>query len=215
MFNHFIQALQTQLNKPLPGQDAQYQMVNSHRLRVAPHEMKNLNARQAAVLILFYAIENQPYLVFMQRNQYPGVHSNQISFPGGKYEEQDKDLVTTALRESQEELNIIKEQVQVHGCLTPVYIPPSNFLVEPVIGSCTERPHFVPDTNEVADIIELPFSFFLCPESIQTVTVPSGNEQYTVPAYVKNTTIIWGATAMMMSELTCLMKNSYQMLCEK
>ena len=205
MFQKFIRTLKQNLKQPLPGQDAQYKMVSLERFRIDITEMDKLDARQAAVLILFYALNNEPHLVFMQRNTYPGVHSNQISFPGGKYELDDQNLVATALRESYEELRILSQEVDVLGNLTNIYIPPSNFVVQPVVGFTSCRPNFIAHELEVAEIIEIPFVKFVSEQSIQTVSVQSGEKQHTVPAYVIDGHVIWGATAMMLSELVCLM----------
>jgi len=205
MFQNFINSLKQNLKQELPGQDAQYKMVSPERFRIDIAEMDKLNARQAAVLILFYALNNEPHLVFMQRNAYPGVHSNQISFPGGKYELHDQNLIATALRESYEELRILTQQVNVLGKLSKIYIPPSNFVVEPVVGFTSKRPDFVAHELEVAEVIEIPFAKFVSKQSIQTVSVQSGEKKHDVPAYVIDGKVIWGATAMMLSELVCLM----------
>jgi len=207
MFKNFIHTLKQNLSKELPGQDAQYTMVSLERFRISVPEMDKLDARLAAVLILFYEQNNAPHLVFMQRNTYPGVHSNQISFPGGKHEQDDKDMITTALRESYEELRIVSHNVEVLGSLTKIYIPPSNFIVEPILGICKHRPDFIPDKNEVAEIIEIPFSHFMSEQSVQTVEVESTGHRHKVPAYVINGKVIWGATAMILAELVCIMQS--------
>jgi len=212
MFETFINILKEKLSQELPGQDAQYQMVSPQRFRVSLSDMDSLNAKLAAVLILFYEKDKQPHLVFMQRNTYPGVHSNQISFPGGKYEPYDEDMTTTALRESHEELGINSNEVSVIGTLTKVYIPPSNFIVEPVVGISQRRPHFIPDRIEVSEVIEIPFQQFLSTNSKKTVQVQSQGNHHHVPAYVINGTTIWGATAMILSELSYMMRDEIAIL---
>ena len=140
----------------------------------------------------------------MQRNTYPGVHSNQISFPGGKQELADKNLTHTALRESYEELGIETSAVHVIGDLTEVYIPPSNFLVQPIIGYSLKRPDFIPHEREVTEVIEVPLSHFQNSNNLQIVTIDVRGQDFTVPAFVISNKIIWGATAMILSEFLAI-----------
>jgi 8-oxo-dGTP pyrophosphatase MutT (NUDIX family) len=142
----------------------------------------------------------------MKRNTYPGVHSGQISFPGGQKEDVDGDLIATALREADEELGINQLDVEVLGALTEVYIPPSNFLVEPIVGLQNERPSFKADATEVHSILEVPFSAFLKSENFKTSKVEARGYTLEVPSYHVHNEVVWGATAMMISELTHLLE---------
>ena len=94
-------------------------------------------------------------MALTQRCQYDGKHSGQISFPGGKVEETDKDIYHTALRETNEEIGVIMQDIEVIGQLTNVFIPVSNFLVFPIVGFINYLPQFNIDNNEVEELIEL------------------------------------------------------------
>jgi len=202
MFNTLITELRTNLAAELPGQDAQFKMVPAGRERTRLQNIGYKNPKIAAVLVLFYPVKGVPHIVLMKRNSYPGVHSAQISFPGGKVEKHDKHLGATALRESQEELGIISERVEMLGKLTQVYIPPSNFLVNPFVGFSETRPQFVPDSKEVTEVLEVPYSFVLDPVNFKDVAINISGSEVKVPAYILNNHVVWGATAMMLSELS-------------
>ena len=206
MYNLYVENIKKELTNVLPGQEAQYLMVPQGRIRTELDEVKTKNPKLAGVLLLLYPVNNFPHLVLMQRNSYPGVHSNQISFPGGKIEKSDLNIEATALRESHEEMGIIPAKVTVLGNLTQVYIPPSNFLVQPVVGFMQERPDFIPDLREVTEIIEVPLSEFDKAENLQNVKIDVRGQQVSVPAFVIRNKIIWGATAMILSEFLNLAK---------
>src|SRR5690606_34915901 len=123
-------------------------------------------ARQGAVLALLYPKNGELYTVLILRNIYEGTHSGQVSFPGGKREVEDKSLWHTALREANEEVGIMVENVKLIGELTKVYIPPSRFLVTPFLAYTHEAPDFKRDRIEVQRIIETPVSIFLDSETI-------------------------------------------------
>lgn len=158
--------------------------------------------RQGCVLILIYPVDDRAFTVFIKRNEYDGIHSGQISFPGGQVEQQDGSHHETALREAWEETGIDPRKVSIIGELTRLYIPPSNFLVFPVLGYSYDRPSFRPDPSEVQQIIELEVSKLSDPAIItqMKITLPEG-VSLEAPCYALNGHIIWGATAMMVSEL--------------
>lgn len=207
MLHSLIDELKEGLSQELPGQQAQYKMVPPGRERTRLENITYSNPKRAAVLILIYPKQEAPHIVLMKRNSYPGVHSDQISFPGGKLEAFDKNLEQAAVRESNEELGILPSQVTILGELTQVYIPPSNFLVNPFVGFSEERPEFVPDNKEVTEVLEVPFSDILNPDNLNNVELNVRGSQIEVPAYTLNGHVVWGATAMMLSELTSLIQN--------
>jgi 8-oxo-dGTP pyrophosphatase MutT (NUDIX family) len=138
----------------------------------------------------------------MKRTEYPGVHSGQISFPGGGREPGDTDIVDTALRETEEEIGIKKESITTIGTLTDLYIPPSNFLVTPVIGYINERPVFHPDPEEVDEVVEVALEKIMDTNTKQEKEITIFPDiKIKVPSYYTNGHVIWGATAMMLSEL--------------
>lgn len=162
----------------------------------------SLNPRKAAVMMLFYPKNKETHLVLIVRNTYPGIHSSQIAFPGGKVELEDINLAHTALRETEEEIGVDRNKIEVIRSFSEVYIPPSNFLVSPYLGICQSQLDFEMQPDEVAGIIELPLTDFLNDKNLvmRKLTTSYANE-IDVPAFLVQEHIVWGATAMMMSEL--------------
>jgi len=173
------------------------------RPKASDVEKVDPEARQGAVLALLYPKDNVPHVALMLRNTYEGAHSGQISFPGGKREQTDNDLIETALREAHEEMNIHPEEVTVVGALSKVYIPPSRFLVAPFVGYSRERPDFKRDPLEVAEIIEAPLQLILAESSIKQkpIFVQVTNSELEVKYFDILGHTVWGATAMMLKEL--------------
>jgi 8-oxo-dGTP pyrophosphatase MutT (NUDIX family) len=158
---------------------------------------------------LFYPKEGITHLALIVRNTYPGVHSSQIGFPGGKVELEDKDLEQTALRETHEEVGIHPDKIQVIKPFSEIYIPPSNFLVYPFMGISHEELEFIPDLDEVKRVLELPLSLFLDDATIAKVKMTTSYAtDIEVPAFMVDKYVVWGATAMMMSELKENIKNA-------
>ncbi len=204
-FELFVEQLKLGINKELPGFEAHYKLLPPNRLPPDFEEIESKNPRQAGVLALFYPVNNVPHVVLMKRNVYPGVHSGQISFPGGQKEQEDADLVRTALRETHEEIGVQPHEIEVLGKLTRVFIPPSNFLVQPVIGFSQSRPAFVPHFKEVETLLEIPFSAFAQAKNMRETTVEARGTTFLVPAFIVENEVIWGATAMMISEIVHLL----------
>lgn len=206
-FDRFSDQLVRGIAQGLPGMDAQYSLVPPNRPRPDLALVKQeKNPRLAGVLALFYPIENTPHLVLMKRNTYPGVHSGQISLPGGQIEPHDENIVATALRETHEEIGVATQHIEVVGQLTELYIPPSNFLVQPVVGFARSRPDFVPEVKEVDRLLEIPFVEFAMPENLRETTVNARGFTLNVPAFTVDGEIVWGATAMILSELLALLR---------
>lgn len=153
----------------------------------------------AAILILMYPSKGYISLAFIKRNEYPGPHSAQVSFPGGAWEELDESLENTALRETREELGI-NEEIEVLGSLTPLHIPVSNFLVTPFAGWADRRPDFHADSPEVQYIIEVSIEELLDPANQLSETMYRHGQSIVAPFYQAGAEKIWGATAMMLSE---------------
>jgi 8-oxo-dGTP pyrophosphatase MutT (NUDIX family) len=167
-------------------------------MKLSPPE----DAKQSSVLILFYPMAGNIGLVLMLRPEYRGIHSGQISLPGGRYEETDESLIYTALREAKEEIGIDPGQVQIIGQLTEMYIPPSNFMVTPIVGYQATKPHFTADPKEVAEIIEIGVDDLLDDRNKQMKKMKlSLGFSIKVPSFCINDHIIWGATAMILNEL--------------
>jgi 8-oxo-dGTP pyrophosphatase MutT (NUDIX family) len=206
--DEFIKRLTEELQQPLPGEEAQYRMAPSHRPRLMKEEIIQLNPRISGVMLLLYEKNGLLKIVFTQRKIYEGVHSGQMSFPGGKKEMQDDSLIETALRETFEEVGVSKEKIKVIGNLSELYIPPSNFLVQPTIGFAGSVSAFVPQQNEVEKVVEIDVDFFLKKQNInlQTEIKLFNGSVVRAPAYIYNEHIIWGATAIMLSEFTFIVE---------
>lgn len=168
----------------------------------------DIQPRKAAVLMLFYPKNGVTHLALIVRNSYPGVHSSQIGFPGGKVELSDIDLQETALRETHEEIGIPAHKVTIIKPFSEIYIPPSNFMVSPFMGIASEELIFTPDPREVKRVLEFPLAEFLDENTItNTKMTTSYATDIEVPAFKVDKFIVWGATAMMMSELKETLKN--------
>lgn len=190
-------------NELLPAANAHAKMVPPERIEyLQTQNLQNVIPKKAAVLMLLYPKNNITHLALILRNSYPGIHASQIGFPGGKVELYDADLSETALRETHEEIGIPKEKVTLIRAFTEVYIPPSNFLVSPFLGYAEEELDFVLSPDEVSGIIELPLLTFLDQSIIVNVEMSTSYaKNIQVPAFQIDNHLVWGATAMMMSEL--------------
>ncbi len=212
--NKMLKALQLRLQQPLPGKNAQVLMSPPMRtadLLAEDSTTHHKTAKLAAVLILFYYKNNDLHIAFIKRTTYDGVHSGQIAFPGGRYETSDPDLIYTALREAEEEVGVPRAQVEVLGKLTELYIPPSDFLILPVVGYTASVPNFIGQESEVADILEIPFKDFFDKKNRSSITVtPQKDLRFETPCFKVQNEIIWGATAMVMSELIEVSKDIEQ-----
>lgn len=202
-FQDFQQYIPQILEAPLPAFASHIKMAPKERIEsLKAFSYADKNPRKAAVLMLLYPKQEQTHLVLIERNSYEGVHSAQIAFPGGKFEKEDVEYETTALRESEEEIGISREQIKVIRPFSPLYIPPSNFLVHPFLGIAEEPLQFTLDSKEVASVIELPLSDFLSDALLhETKLTTSYATDIAIPAFKINDHTVWGATAMMLSEL--------------
>jgi 8-oxo-dGTP pyrophosphatase MutT (NUDIX family) len=194
--------LRKRLQEPLPGETAHQQMASSARtkLGIVPNE----RTRKSAVLICFYPYQNQIFLPLILRPQYDGVHAGQMAFPGGRMERIDENLTRTALREAQEEIGIRVSDVEVLGLLTELFIPPSNFFVQPVVGVLPYRPDFYPDPREVEAMVEVDFATLTDKSIIGDSQIQVRGITVDAPYYQIQNYRVWGATAMMISELLAI-----------
>ena len=195
---------------PLPGLDAHSLLAPSYRISDLKKINYNIvNSKIAAVLILLFPSPNgQLNLVLIERSKYPGIHSGQISFPGGKYENQDNELWETALREANEEIGIQKADIKYVMSLSNIFIPPSNFLVTPFLSYSISNLTFIPHKSEVSKIIELPVNDLLKIKVSQKRLKTMFKESVEVPCFNYNQNIIWGATSMILSELKIIIQNA-------
>ena len=204
-FSFFISQLSEKLKNPLPGESAHEVMQASSNLRL--NFKPNHRTRKSAVLILFYPYQGQIYFPLILRPAYDGVHSGQVAFPGGRYELSDENLIRTALREAQEEIGLRLTDVKILGTLTELFIPPSNFFVLPVIGCIPYRPDFFPDAREVEDVFQIKLDEISDNSIVGSSDIIVRGEQVIAPHYEVQGHKIWGATAMMISELLSVLNS--------
>ncbi len=166
------------------------------------------NPNKAGVMALFYPNKHDvTHLILILRKTYKGVHSNQVGFPGGRVENSDKNLKYTALRETEEEVGIPQSEVRVVKKLTKLYIPPSNFWVHPYVGLMHKTPNLKPQETEVEKILEINLEDFLDERNLISQELSTSYaKNIQVPAFSLNGYVVWGATAMMLSELKDLLK---------
>ena len=207
-FQDFLKNVPKLIDVKLPASTAHYKMAPLERIESMRNlNFSSINPKKAAVMMLFYPKKGRTHLVLIVRNSYEGIHSAQIAFPGGKYESIDENFENTALRETHEEIGIHPENIEIVMPFTNLYIQPSNFMVYPFLGICKDEIVFVPDSNEVANIIELPLNDFLNDDLIvTTIMSTSYAKNIEIPAFSINNYIVWGATAMMMNELKEVLK---------
>lgn len=203
-FDAFLDALGRDLAGRLPGQEAQYRMAPRPRTGAEIPDKPREDARQGGVLILFYPHEQRIWLPLILRATYRGVHSGQVGLPGGGREEIDDDLQATALRETYEEIGVRPEAVTVLGRLTTLYVYASNYVVHPFVGWTDYRPNFRTDPYEVAKLIETRLDQILDPANYHEEMWELRARRALVPYYAVGNEVVWGATAMILSELTAL-----------
>lgn len=208
-FNDFSDIVSKIEKNPLPGEESHFKMAHKERARVlSPSKEVMSKARKAAILAAFYpGPKQETHLLFIKRQSGTGVHAKQIAFPGGKAEIFDKDLLDTALREAKEEVGIQASGMNNLRALTPVYIPPSDFLVQPYMGLYHKMQDFVPQISEVHSLLEVPLSDII---SDGNTTLSRLSTSYArdieVPSFTFKNEIVWGATAMMLNEIKSLLK---------
>lgn len=203
-FDAFLRQLRLDLTRPLPGRAAQYLMAPRPRPGAEFYDSPRPDSRRGGVLALFYPFDDTVYLPLILRPTYPGVHSGQVGFPGGGAEEMDDDLAATALRETYEEIGVHPSQITLLGQLTPLYVFASNYIVQPTVAWTDYRPEFKHDPFEVAQLLEVSLLSLLDPATRRTETRTLRGQPIEVPYFAVAGQTVWGATAMMLSELLAL-----------
>lgn len=206
-FDELTKFLEKRLHMPLPGDAAHQRMMpkmsngKSYRLKQASPPKKG------GVLILLY--ENNGTICFplIQRASYQGIHSGQMALPGGKYEPTDENQIKTALREAEEEIGVKREKVKVIGSLSEFFVAVSNYMVLPVIGVLDHKPELIPEAREVQDIITPSVSVLIDPNKLKEKEMKvRGEIPMNCPYFDLEGRTVWGATAMMLSELVVILQ---------
>lgn len=195
----------------LPGWEAQQRMI-SGRPKMDMEAIAKNNPKQSSVLVWLYPQGDEIFTRLILRTAYKGVHSAQVAFPGGTKEEYDSDLWQTALREAHEEVGILPNEVNYVGELSPVYIPPSNFWVQPYIGMSEHTMPAIIQETEVQYAIEVNVRLLIDPIIKEEKLIMHSNsaDGIKTPYYNIEGHTVWGATAMMLSELEELLSRVYR-----
>jgi 8-oxo-dGTP pyrophosphatase MutT (NUDIX family) len=190
--------LKEAINGELPGEKAHRLMLPKGR-DLSPSSPEN-EIIQSSVLLVLFPQKGKINTCLIRRASTMKNHAGQIAFPGGRYENTDKDLIDTALRESFEEIGIESDKLEILGSLTPLYVQVSNFIINPFIAWCDNPPDFKIDNREVDEIFIIPIEKFLLKKTNQIRKVYTSRGPFNVPGYYIKQLFIWGATAMIISE---------------
>lgn len=162
----------------------------------------------SAVGVHLFEKETELCFILIERSEYDGHHSKQIAFPGGKKELFDKDLEETARRESIEEIKIEMNHAKLIGQITPVYIPVSNFEVYPFLYWHEQVPSYDSSSLEVNDIFIVNCSDLLNNDNLSEIDIEisKNSKLKKVPCFRLQDKIVWGATALILSEIREILK---------
>ncbi|MCS6978823.1 MAG: CoA pyrophosphatase [Flavobacteriales bacterium] len=205
--------LTQRLKNPLPGLEAHKLMMPPDRLsRLEQYASEIPQARPGAVALVLFPESNVWNFIAIRRQNRPGdVHSAQVALPGGAVEPGDQRPLFAALREAEEEVGLRINPHQVCGPLTPVYIPPSRFLVHPFLAVLAEKPSFQIQAEEVAEVLVFPVGLLLKNEVRQKADfLTSYGRLKNYPCFRLGDTLIWGATAMILSELAFILTTDHK-----
>jgi len=207
-FESFLSLISRLDQAQLGGLNSHLKMIPKERKLFSQQNIEKMQPKKAAVLALFYPkFNNETFFLLILRANYNGTHSSQISFPGGKFELFDKDLEYTALRETYEEVGVQINEVRIKKQLSDTFIPPSNFIVRPYMGVAMRTPNFN-HNHEVEKIIEVKLSDLLSDKTITTKNLTTSYmKNIDIPCFKLNNYTVWGATAMMLSEIKDLLKS--------
>lgn len=208
-FEKFLDLIPAIQRADLPGEDAYTAVMPLDRQRRLAAMERDPDPRKGGVAAIVFPKKGKAAFVLILRPSYQGVHSAQVSFPGGRIEPEDTSALHTALRETEEEVGIPPDRLDHVRELSSLYIPPSRFLVYPHLFVMESEPNYRLDPREVDRVIEFPVSGLLDEASIMRdfVRVHAGVEIHT-PYFACEDLRIWGATAMMLAEIKHLILGS-------
>lgn len=198
-YRESLARLTSALQGPLPGPRVHPLLTSLPRPGWTPGEVPG-DARPAGVLLLIYPRRGEPHLPLTVRTEDVETHRGQISLPGGALDENETPE-TGALREAEEEVGVPAGEVRLVGRLTPLFIPPSRFVVHPVVGALDRPPVFRPAPAEVARIIEAPLVRLGAPGAVRR----ESRDGRTRIFFTVEGQEVWGATAMILAELLALL----------
>ncbi len=207
LFNNIVESIRKKSINELPGLVAHQLMAPMHRFPASYYLEREKEYRTACVLALLFPDPktNLTRITLIERTGGNFVHANQISFPGGKIENDDASNEDAALRETFEEIGVPKAEIEILSKLSSLYIPPSKFLVHPFIGITLNVPEFILSKDEVVSVLTPYLSMFLDENNILNGEFSSARGNVVnAPYYFIEEKKIWGATAMMISELIAM-----------
>lgn len=198
-----ISKISEQLQQSLPGESAHFDVIPVNR-PISSKAIQEVNYyRESGVALILTHVEEEIHCILMKRSVHPGnPHSGQISFPGGKKEDYDPDLESTARRETKEEIGVALSKSELLGKLTPIFIPVSRFSVQPFVYYKPAPVDFIPDPLEVDKVFTFEVKELLRTDIIKRkeIRLSQGYTQKDVPYFDLGGETVWGATAMMLAE---------------
>lgn len=199
MIKEIAKLLMDAMTVGLPGRSAQVRMAPSLRPPGESH-FDGSSFKPSGVLILLFPGRDGVSTIFIERSK-QGPHGGQVSLPGGKQEPGDADLVHTAIREAVEEIGIDRNELNIIGKLTPLYVPHSNYCIQPIIAWTEREPVFRINHDEVEELVVVSIDQLFRPENRKTMVLNQNGTEITAPFYDASGHCVWGATAMIISEL--------------
>lgn len=166
--------------------------------------------RPGAVLLLLYADGDELHLPLTVRSEHLPHHRGEVSLPGGATDAEDDGPVDTALRECYEEIGVARESIEVWGMLSPLYIRPSNFQITPVVGFSPQPPELRLNAAEVSMALTISLSELLDPARVMVEQWTLRGSDVQVPFFSISGYKVWGATALILSELVARMRQASQ-----
>ena len=207
MLKFTVEMIEAELRKPLPGVKAQLRMAPRPGSLKLPTPQST--PKKSGVLILLFPSIKTDELCFVltRRTESVADHKGQVSLPGGAVDPDDPSIAHTALREACEEVGVCSDTMRILGSLTPIYIPPSDFCVQPYVAYLSQPPQFLPQPEEVAEILEVPLPFLLDEKNIVVEEWFLDDEVKQVPFFNVYGHKVWGATAVVLSEFAAILEN--------
>jgi 8-oxo-dGTP pyrophosphatase MutT (NUDIX family) len=205
----FRKRLKNRLKGTLPGEDAQYAMAPlKRRTEDVLLRSSGTKPRQSGVMLILYPDRNETHVPMIVRNVYKGVHSGQVGLPGGKLEKHDRDIMHTAIRETEEEISVKITEDQVIGRLSELFVSVSNYIVHPFVAWLDEKPGLIPEESEVQGILEVPLSHLMDSTNVEERAIRT-NSGFSIkaPGIPIEDRFLWGATAMMISEFLTVLRD--------
>ena len=172
-------------------------LPSHHEMPIAHHKTP---LKKAAILMPLVQRKNGLHMILTQRALHLKHHAGQISFPGGKHELSDKNLAHTALRETEEEIGIKQNTIQMIGSL-PSLTTITGYHITPFIGFVEAEQKIIIDQGEVKECFEVPFSFLLNPNNFSKQHLVANKQRHFTYCCAYQQYLIWGATAQMLINL--------------